>query len=51
MPRYQVQPGDTLTSIATKLGVTVNYLVERNSNISNKGCKGVVPPQGEYIYY
>ena len=34
MPRYEIQPGDTLTSISKKLGVSIDYLVERN-NIQN----------------
>ena len=30
MPRYEIQPGENLTVIADKLGVSVDYLVERN---------------------
>jgi len=46
MPRYEIQPGDTLTSIAKKLGKTVSYLVERN-NIKNPNFIKAY----DYIYY
>ena len=30
MPIYYVKKGDTLVSIARKLGVTIEYLIEKN---------------------
>ena len=46
MPRYEIQPGDTLTSIARKLGVSFDYLLQKNN--FNTDCSG----HGlKYIYY
>ena len=46
MPRYEIQPGDTLISIAKKLGKSVSYLVERN-NIQNPNYIRAY----DFIYY
>ena len=35
MPRYEIQPGETLSSISKKLGVSMSDLVERNNTKSN----------------
>lgn len=31
MPRYKIQPGDTLIKIAKKLGVSVQHLIDENN--------------------
>lgn len=46
MPRYEIQPVDTLTSISRKLGVSIEHLIRMN-NFGN-----VCYPSGtQYIYY
>ena len=46
MPRYEIQPGDTLSSISKKLGVSMGDLVERN-NIQNPHYIRAY----DYLYY
>ena len=46
MPRYEIQPGDTLTSISRKLGVSIDYLVEKN-DIPNPNYIRAY----DYLYY
>lgn len=46
MPRYEIQPGDTLSGIANKLGVSMDRLVEKN-NIKNPNYIRAY----DYLYY
>lgn len=46
MPRYEIQPGDTLTSISKKLGVSIDYLVEKNNIKDPNFIKAY-----DYLYY
>ena len=46
MPRYEIQPGETLTSISKKLGVSIDHLVREN-NIKNPNYIRAY----DYLYY
>ena len=46
MPRYEIQPGETLTSISKKLGVSIDDLVREN-NIKNPNYIRAY----DYLYY
>lgn len=46
MPRYEIQPGENLTVIAKKLGVSIDYLVEKNK-IKNPNYIRAY----DYLYY
>lgn len=46
MGRYQIKPGENLTVIAKKLGVSVDYLVTKN-NIKNPNYIRAY----DYLYY
>jgi 2',3'-cyclic-nucleotide 2'-phosphodiesterase/3'-nucleotidase len=46
MPRYEIQPGETLSSISKKLGVSMSDLVEKNK-IKNPNYIRAY----DYLYY
>ena len=48
MPVYIVKRGDTMTSIAHKLGVSLNYLI-RNNSVNIPDPDRIYP--GDEIYY
>lgn len=46
MPKYQIQPGDTLSGIADYLGVSIDDLIRKN-NIQNPNYIRAY----DYLYY